>query len=61
MYAGKQIQVKFAVIPLCEFHHLGAGLVKKVNEIIALGRATIDDIKKYPLLPWKLYGLSRSQ
>jgi hypothetical protein len=58
IYAGRQVQAKFAIIPLCEFHHLGAGLVKKINEIIAYGRATIEDIKTYPLLPWKLYGLS---
>jgi hypothetical protein len=61
IYAGKQVQEKFAIIPLCEFHHLGTGLVKKINEIIAYGRATIEDIKKYPLFPWKLYGLSHSQ
>ena len=61
MYAGKQIQVKFAVIPLCEYHHLGKGMIKKVNEVIAMGRATAEDKKKYPLLPWSLYGLNRSR
>jgi hypothetical protein len=52
MYAGKQVQERFAIIPLCEWHHLGDGLVKRINVEIAMARATPDDKKKYPLLPW---------
>jgi hypothetical protein len=51
-YAGKQVQERFAIIPLCEYHHLGAGLVKRHNINIAMARATVDDRKKYPLLKW---------
>jgi hypothetical protein len=61
IYAGKQVQAKFAIIPLCEYHHLGKGLRKKYNEVIALSRATPQDKLMYPLLPWKLYESSRSQ
>lgn len=51
-YVGRQIQERFAIIPLCEYHHLGEGLVKRINEMIALRRATKSDRLKYPLLPW---------
>lgn len=50
IYAGRQVNEKFAIIPLCVYHHLGAGLVKKENQRIALERATDDDLKKYPRL-----------
>lgn len=58
IYAGRQIQERFAIIPLCAFHHSvnefqdGGGLEKTVNVMIALRRATPADRKKYPLLPW---------
>jgi hypothetical protein len=55
MYAGRQIQEKFAIIPLCWFHHLGAGMWKRVNEFIAVGRADYEDKKKYPNFPWSKY------
>jgi hypothetical protein len=58
-YAGRQIQAKFAIIPLCEWHHSvnrfqdAGGLNKPINVEIAMGRATAIDKTKYPLLPWK--------
>ena len=57
IYAGKQIQARFAIIPLCEWAHLGAGLIKSINIAIAMHRATPEDIEKYPLLPWRKYGM----
>ena len=54
-YIGSQIQEKFAVIPLCYYHHLGLGMHKKTNEWIAAGRATAEDRKKYERFPWKKY------
>lgn len=54
-YKGSQIQARFAVVPLCVYHHLGAGMKKKVNEWIAVGRATEEDRKKYPRFPWSKY------
>jgi hypothetical protein len=32
IYARKQINEKWAIIPLCWYHHLGAGLDKEANE-----------------------------
>ncbi|MCL5435934.1 MAG: hypothetical protein M1275_02540 [Patescibacteria group bacterium] len=52
-YAGRQINEKWAIIPLCENHHLGKLLNKKINHRIALARATKEDLKKYPKL--KIY------
>ena len=52
-YAGKQIQERWAIIPLCEWHHFGEGLWKAENQRIAMLRATEADRKKYPRILWK--------
>jgi len=53
IYAGRQVQEKWAIIPLCEYHHsvnkyqdIG-GLDKRENERIAYNRATDDELRKY--------------
>jgi len=53
IYGGRQIQEKWAIIPLCVFHHLGAGLDKHENQRIALERATGEDLAKYPKKDWE--------
>jgi hypothetical protein len=53
IYAGKQVQEKWAIIPLCEYHHLGKGLDKQINIFIALSRATPEELKKYPRVDWE--------
>ena len=57
--AGRSLQEKWAIIPLCEFHHSlgkyltkGGGLNKKENRCIAFARATNADLKKYPKVVW---------
>jgi hypothetical protein len=52
MYAGRQINEAWAIIPLCEFHHLEAGFNKAMNQRIALLRATPEDLAKYPRIDW---------
>lgn len=52
IYAGKQINEKWAIIPLCWYHHLGSGLNKHENQKIALQRATEQDLAKYPKKDW---------
>ena len=60
-FKGRELQEKFAVVPLCEWHHSvnqfqdGGGMIKKYNEIIAMARATKEDKKKYPNFKWSLY------
>jgi hypothetical protein len=53
LYANRQINEKWAIIPLCVYHHLGAGLVKNENQRIALERATLEDLTKYPNFDWE--------
>lgn len=53
IFAGKQIQERFAIIPLCTYHHAvneyqdGGDLNKKMNVWIALSRATPEELEKY--------------
>jgi hypothetical protein len=59
IYAGRQVQEFWAIIPLCEYHHgVGTyqntgGLDKQINIFIALSRATEEDLKKYPKEDWE--------
>lgn len=53
IYAGRQVQELWAIIDLCWYHHLGAGLNKRVNELIALRQATDEDLAKYPKRDWR--------
>jgi hypothetical protein len=55
IFAGKQLNERFAIIPLCEKHHAvnkyqdGDHLCKEINVLIALNRATdseLDSISK---------------
>lgn len=52
IYASKQIQEEWAIIPLCVRHHLGDLLDKKENQRISLRRATLEDLLKYPKKDW---------
>ncbi len=55
IYAGRQINEKWAIIPLCVYHHLGGGLDKRLNERIAVSRATMGDLAKYSKRDWLVY------
>jgi len=46
-FAGRQIQKKFAIIPVCEYHHKNVSLFKKIFHWIALRRATIGELKEF--------------
>lgn len=52
-YTGKQIQEKWNILPLCEYHHRGPGFDNELFQLIALERATKKDLDKYPRCPWK--------
>jgi hypothetical protein len=49
-YSGRQIQARWAILPLCFYHHLGRGLDKRKNRFLALRRATAEDLQKVPRL-----------
>ena len=48
IYAGKQINEKWAIIPICWWAHRGPGLNKEMNQYIAISRANSIDFDKYP-------------
>ena len=52
IYAGKQIQEWWAIIPICYLVHRGGQLNKEINEWIALNRATPEDLALYPKRDW---------
>lgn len=52
-YQGRQINEKWALVPVCTYHHRGNGLDKNYNRYRAILRATDDDFKKYPKADWK--------
>lgn len=42
---GRNIQKKWSILPVCTFHHRGAGLIKGFNVYIALSRASDEELK----------------
>lgn len=58
IYSGKQVQEKWAIIPLCEFHHSvdnyqdRGDLKKEINEWISINRAKVSDFHKYYKRDW---------
>lgn len=59
IYAGKQINEPWAILPICEYHHAvnmyqdGGDLDKQINQRLSLARATDEDLAKYPRKDWK--------
>lgn len=58
IYAGKQIQEKWAIIPVCAYHHgvnefqdIG-DLKKELNHYYSIIRATEEDFAQYPRKNW---------
>ncbi len=60
VYSSRQINEVWAIIFLCEYHHLGAGLNKDLNRYLSLKQATPEDLSKYPKKNWgqELYFLT---
>lgn len=52
VYGGRQVNERWAIIPLCYFHHRGGGLDKRLNELVALLRATPEELSLYPKKDW---------
>ena len=44
LFKGKQLQKKWAIIPICWLVHRGGQLDKEINEWIALNRATDEEL-----------------
>jgi len=54
MWAGRQLQERFAIIPICWWAHRGPGLDKKKNRSIAIARMTEQDLDRYPNKEWRV-------
>ena len=58
IYAGRQVNERWAIIPLCAYHHAvddhqdGGDLDKDLNVLIALSRAEPSELEKYPKRDW---------
>lgn len=52
-FAGKKINEKFAIVPVCPYHHRHANNLrpvdKRLHEYHALRRMTEEDKEKYPI------------
>jgi hypothetical protein len=53
IYAGRQINESWAIVPVCSYHHRGAGLDKEYNQFHSILRATEEDFRKYPRFDWQ--------
>lgn len=53
LYQGRQLNERWAIIPLCKHHHRGDGLDKRENERIALARITTAELEaRFPRTDW---------
>ena len=52
IYQGKQVNEKWAIVPVCVYHHRGEGLDKNYNIHCALQRATQKDLEKFNRTNW---------
>jgi|SRR5882757_5610643 len=55
IYAGRQINEPWAIIPLCKHHHdlvSSSSEFKEQCELISLKRASSSDFAKYPKRDW---------
>ena len=53
-YAGQRQNVKFAILPVCEFHHTNEGRpdIKDRLDRVMILRSTPADLAKYPRKDW---------
>lgn len=52
IYGSSKINEIWAIVPICYWAHSGPGLVKHINEWLAINRATPADLQKYPRKAW---------
>jgi hypothetical protein len=48
IYAGKRVNEKGSILPLCQYHHRTESGIKKILNKIMYGRMSDDDRSKYP-------------
>ena len=55
IYAGRQVNEKWAILPTCSWHHRNITRYRKESERIAVARATPEELAKYPRRDWSAY------
>lgn len=53
VYARRQINERWSIVPLCYTHHRGGKLNREYTQYISLQRATDQELSKYPKVNWK--------
>lgn len=57
LYANKQINERWAIIPVCTYHHRHGGLDKNLNRYASILRMTEQELteakRKYPRTDWE--------
>lgn len=53
IYAGKQINEVWAIVPCCYYHHRGGGLNKDFNKWVSINLANNDDLTVYNKKDWE--------
>lgn len=48
IYAGRQVQERWAIVPICERYHLGDKFIKDIGVWIAFNRATLSELEAFP-------------
>jgi len=47
IFAGRQVNEKFCILPICEFHHHNVEKFKELLTTIMLNRATDEELKRF--------------
>lgn len=55
IYANRQVNEKWAILPTCHWHHTNITRFRKESERIAVARATPEELAKYPKRDWSRY------
>ena len=51
--AGRQVNEKGAIVPLCWWSHEGPGKNKEIAKWIAVNRMTAEEMARYPMTDWQ--------
>jgi len=55
IYAGRQVNEKWAILPTCHWHHVNIVRFRRESERIAVKRATLAQLAEYPKRNWSRY------
>ncbi len=53
IHGSRKVNEIWAIVPICWWAHRGPGLVKEINQWLALNRASDEDLDKYERHDWR--------